>query len=694
LLELNFKKRTPKVIRLAITIGILAACIVPGTALAAIQEAWTPEKAAGAQGAGAAAAAANSRGEGTPAWAANGQGAVTPAWAADAQSAVTPSWAVNGQGAVTPSWAANGQGTVTPSWAANGQGTVTPSWAADAQGAGALARVGAAPAAGTADAVLMPQTIMINDEIVEVAAYNINGNNYCKLRNVGWALNFDVLWDEQEGKVHIASKAPYHYEATAETFYTRATAARSSQPVYLDGKLLENLTVYNIGGNNYFMLRELGMAMDFSVIYNAPERRVEIDEAYGYDPGDKPGQAKFITSRIDWQQGHRLDILPGRTKMYSDYRSGCAAGNYFFTDAYGNAAVLHIDSESKRIYAESHSGGMQMGGLREIPFELDIFGAFFEGRDSYYIAFGQRNTEQSGSKEVYRLVRYDKSWNRLGAASVTGGESNTRVPYDSAIARIAESGDGATAVLYAARERYSDKDGVNHQSNFMLVVNTADMTPTYVSAEFPENHVSHSFAQFAQFDGGALVTVDHGDAFPRSVLLQRNMVEKCTLLDIAGIDGDNNTNAISSGFEISDRNYIYLGCSAPQTGEGQEAYPLNVFVSVAARQDLPGRATLAWLTDYSEDITAARLVKLGGGKFVALWQHGRDLEYVVLDGDGRQIKEKAVLPNTPVPPVQPLVLQDGSIVWFQLPFEMDAGNRLTGPKTRDVSYIKRYSISV
>jgi hypothetical protein len=553
---------------------------------------------------------------------------------------------------------------------------------------------GTALAAVTVDAVLMPQTIMINDEIVEIAAYNINGNNYCKLRNVGWALNFDVLWDEQEGKVHIASGSPYHYGAVAETFYTRAKAARSSQPVYLDGTLLENLTVYNIDGSNYFMLRELGMAMDFSVIYNASERRVEIDEAYGYDPGDKPGQAKFIASQIDWQRGHKLGLLPGRTKMYSDYRSGYAIGNYFFTDAYGNAAILHVDPEAKRVYTESYGGGGQMSGLREIPFELDIFGAFFEGRDSYYIAFGQSNTEQNNSKEVYRLVRYDKSWNRLGAASVTGGESNTRVPYDSTIARIAESGDGAAAVLYAARERYSDKAGVNHQSNFMMAVSTADMAPTYVSAEFPENHVSHSFAQFVKFDGGSLVTADHGDAFPRAVLLQRNIVEKCTLLDIAGVDGDNNTNAISSGFEISDRNYMYLGCSAPQTGEGQEAYPLNVFVSVASRQELPGRATLAWLTDYSEDITAARLVKLGESKFVAMWQHGKDLEYVVLDGDGKKIKEKTVVPDTPVPPVQPLVLQDGSIAWFQQPFEMDPGNRLAGPKIRNVGYIKFYSISV
>jgi hypothetical protein len=543
-------------------------------------------------------------------------------------------------------------------------------------------------------AMFMPQTIMVNDEIVEMAAYNINGNNYCKLRSLGWAMNFDVQWDENGKNVQVNSKAPYQYEGFSETYTVRARATRSNQPIYMDGKLLENLTIYHIEGNNYFKLRELGEVMNFSVIYNTAEKRVEINEAYGYDPSDRMGEPKFVAAQVKWGEGEKLNYLPGRSKRYADYRSGYAINNYFFKDASGNIAALHVDADGKRIYVESYRGGSQMEGQREIPFELDVFGAFLEGRNNYYIAFGQYNTEQNDGKEVYRLVKYDKNWNRLGAASVKGGESYTRIPYYATIGRMAESDDGSMVALYTARERYSDANGINHQSNFMMTVNAANMSVNYASPEFPENHASHSFGQFAKFDNGSLVTVDHGDAFPRSVILHRNLVEKCTILNIAGIEGDNNTNAISVGFEVSGSNYLYLGCSASQEGGDQENLPMNVFLGVAPKVNLPYNAKIIWLTAYDDDITAARLVKLGEDRFAALWQHGSDLEYVVLDGAGRTIKEKTVLADTAAPPVQPVVLDDGRIAWFQLPFEMEAGYRKTGEKVKDITYLRFYSISV
>ena len=37
----------------------------------------------------------------------------------------------------------------------------------------------------------------------------------------------------------------------------------------IDGKAADGLSVYNIGGNNYFKLRDLGDALGFTVDYDA-----------------------------------------------------------------------------------------------------------------------------------------------------------------------------------------------------------------------------------------------------------------------------------------------------------------------------------------------------------------------------------------------------------------------------------------
>lgn len=53
------------------------------------------------------------------------------------------------------------------------------------------------------------------------------------------------------------------------------------QRVTLDGQQIE-LTGYNIGGNNYFKLRDIGWQVGFNVSWNGDTRTVEIDTTTGY----------------------------------------------------------------------------------------------------------------------------------------------------------------------------------------------------------------------------------------------------------------------------------------------------------------------------------------------------------------------------------------------------------------------------
>ena len=62
---------------------------------------------------------------------------------------------------------------------------------------------------------------------------------------------------------------------------TGITARPSTQPIYVDGQRI-GMTAYNIGGNNYVKLRDIGKAVNFGVTYNASTNSVYIDSTQPY----------------------------------------------------------------------------------------------------------------------------------------------------------------------------------------------------------------------------------------------------------------------------------------------------------------------------------------------------------------------------------------------------------------------------
>ncbi len=59
------------------------------------------------------------------------------------------------------------------------------------------------------------------------------------------------------------------------------SAVLSSQPIYVDG-VSAPMTAYNIDGNNYVKLRDIGDAVDFSVEYDASTNSIKIDSTKPY----------------------------------------------------------------------------------------------------------------------------------------------------------------------------------------------------------------------------------------------------------------------------------------------------------------------------------------------------------------------------------------------------------------------------
>ena len=134
------------------------------------------------------------------------------------------------------------------------------------------------------------QTVTLNGEKVNFAAYNIEGNNYFKLRDLAAAMdgtdkNFNVGYNREKDSVEITSLTPYTTGNTGISGYTKKgnqKATNSPQSIYLDGKKV-TLQAYSVLDYNYCKLRDVADLLDFAVDWNENTNTVNIGTDRGYD---------------------------------------------------------------------------------------------------------------------------------------------------------------------------------------------------------------------------------------------------------------------------------------------------------------------------------------------------------------------------------------------------------------------------
>ena len=143
------------------------------------------------------------------------------------------------------------------------------------------------PAQGV-NAVLSPQKLTVDGEDVDCEKYNIGGSNYFKLRDLAAVLNgtdsqFEVGFDAATSTVSITTGAAYTPNGSelVTGVDNASTAQTSSQTILIDGVERSDLTAYNIGGSNFFQLRELGTALGFEVDFDAASNTAIVRSTAG-----------------------------------------------------------------------------------------------------------------------------------------------------------------------------------------------------------------------------------------------------------------------------------------------------------------------------------------------------------------------------------------------------------------------------
>ena len=321
---------------------------------------------------------------------------------------------------------------------------------------------------------------------------------------------------------------------------------------------------------------------------------------------------------------------------------------------YENGTYMRVQAgaDANGYVVEYFDSSFTITGRKIVPQELPLFGGFYEMNGNYYILSGQTNENESDSTEVYRITKYTKDWNRVASCGLYG--ANTTVPFDAGSARMAAYGN--YLMIRTSHEMYAI-DGVNHQANVTIQVDTSTMkiTDSFTKVmNINYGYVSHSFNQFIQMENGKIVAVDHGDANPRSIVLVRypsvvtssgftrgiSYSSACKATDIVafeGTKGANYTGATVGGFEISDTAYLTAGSvdidSTAKYSAGQD-----IFVGVVSKST--DAVTVNKITNYTAGqgtTDTPQFVKIGTNSYMLLWHRGSSVYYTKIDGNGNQV---------------------------------------------------------
>ena len=336
------------------------------------------------------------------------------------------------------------------------------------------------------------------------------------------------------------------------------------------------------------------------------------------------------------------------TQNYSRWASPISSYLVPCTD--GNLMRVQGDALENDILVEYYDSAYNLKSTKTIAGELPLFGGFYASDTNYYLLTGQQNSAESADVEVYRITKYDKNWNRLGSAGLY--DCNTTIPFDAGSARMDMY--GKYLFVRTCHEMYASDDGYNHQANVTIQIDTETMTITDSYTDIMNvnyGYVSHSFNQFIKVENGKLVTLDHGDAHPRSLVLLKYQTdvttgkfvpsyytgcEQINVLEFPGATGNNSTGASAGGFEISGSHYLAAGNSVVQDDTNLTQKTRNVFV--AAVDKSTSQVQINWITSYAEGESTAstpQFVKINDNRYILLWTKDGSVYYTEIDGSGK-----------------------------------------------------------
>lgn len=356
---------------------------------------------------------------------------------------------------------------------------------------------------------------------------------------------------------------------------------------------------------------------------------------------------------------------------YATY--GVLVNSYLYEDT--DSSLVRFESIDDGIIIEKYSDYTNVEKTFSIDKELQFFCGFYAGSDANYVVFGAENIAELNDKEVLRVVKYSKDWERLSACSIKG--ANTYFPcYSGSLDMTEENG---SLVIHTCHKMYKSSDGLNHQANMTFVIDekTMECTDSFTGVMniAQAGYVSHSFMQYVDTDGEYIYRVDHGDAYPRGITITKAKSSSITDVDytmvynFSGNIGDNETNAFVGGLSVMKDTCLVAFATYDQQSDSSDT-TYNICLSVV-NKDMSG-SNLINLTNYNADdgvdVTNPYIIKYDDDKSLAIWEEYSGNGYIgtrlcTVDGNGNII-ESAINSDFRLSDCKPILTSDGYIKWY------------------------------
>ncbi len=363
-------------------------------------------------------------------------------------------------------------------------------------------------------------------------------------------------------------------------------------------------------------------------------------------------------------------------KNDNDYRTWSGPVYSYLTEI-NSTKLMRVEGKSDgTVLVEYMDRKGKVTSTKTIKKELQEFKGFYAGAGAYYVVFGTNNTDESDNREVLRVVKYNTSWERIGACGIKA--INTTVPVDAGSLRMAEN--SGILYIHTCHEMYKSNDGYNHQANMTFEIDekTMKIKDSYSDVmNLSYGYVSHSFNQFIKVNNGNIYRVDHGDANPRGITVtvyphngKMTDVDYATVVDF---DGDYNnyfnyTGASVGGFELSDK---YLLIAYNKDIDINSRNIRNIFVTSFNDEsaEIKDHQITNHKTNSEWTCNTPQLVKLNDGHFYLIWIE-RNIKtddsrcgYARINQDGKKVGSHYYI-NWELSDCQPILLSDGTVSWY------------------------------
>lgn len=365
---------------------------------------------------------------------------------------------------------------------------------------------------------------------------------------------------------------------------------------------------------------------------------------------------------------------------------------YYYRDDSGRLAMVTVDGRSLVIRTYDPQTFVRLQTRRVALAGFDHWGGFLAAADgNLYVALGRANYEESATKTVVVVRKYSKQWELLGEAAIPGGvrqgQTGITEAFHAGVGRMALC--GGTLVLHMSRLLFRSDDGLRHQMNLTLTIDTGTMaTRTFADAYNTYPYVSHSFNQFVDCRGGDLVVADHGDAYPRAIVAGvmrgfpptgEGRMDRRRLWQLPGKTGNNYTGTTLTGLAVADDGFLVVGNSVPHrnavgglTGSASRL-PRNVYlIRSGLDANKPEFTWLTRLTGRNSGASEPRLVPVDAGRWAVLFTTTRGpaasrrqtMQYRLIDASGTVLASRSWRGRAFFPASDPILLGE-RMVWAQ-----------------------------